>query len=234
MHLRGLDFDTIEHVGPNPFMDKYTGLVPAERRKNIQARNAQTKTHVLQWKQAVSAKWDRDGCPYAPLGLDRREAFWRALVWNADVDRHLVPSAHARYFDAWLGRADVDATSCSTAARNADRDADAEAEARRLFVKPFTDCCIPRTHGRSFLVTRTGYIGLAPLRTRVGDRLAVLQGGDVPFVVRPRRAAAGEERGAAAGTTRCEFVGEAYVLGIMEGQVVAQAREDDVEVFVLT
>ncbi|KAG6362939.1 hypothetical protein INS49_008034 [Diaporthe citri] len=220
LHLRGLDFDDVEYVGPNPFVERYMGNVLAERMENV---------------RAVLAKWQRDGFPYAPLGLGQSEAFWRALMWDRDWDKNKVPLEHGRYFDAWLGRADVDA---SYAAANSSAGMD-EVEVRRTFVKPFTDCCISRSHGRSFVITKRGYIGLAPFKTCVGDKVTVLQGGTVPFVLRERAAAPGEGFDGAAGQVestklRCEFVGEAFVLGIMEGQAVSQAREEEVKVFILT
>lgn len=237
IHLRGLEFDAIEYVGPNPFMEHYTGHVLAERMDNIKARNSQTRDNVLVWEKVVQDKWQRDGFPYGALGLDQYEAFWKALVLDRDWDDHKVNSSHRRYFDTWLGRADVDA---SYAAENRSAGMD-EVEVRRTFVKPFTDCCIPRCHGRSFVVTKKGYIGVAPFKTRVGDKVAVLQGGTVPFVLRERSGAPEAKRGfdgaaGEAGSTklRCEFVGEAFVLGIMEGQAVAQARREEVGVFVLT
>lgn len=235
MHLHGLDFDTVEYVGQNPFVERYTGHVLAERMENIRVRNAQTRDNVLVWEQAVLAKWQRDGFPYGPLGLGQSEAFWRALMWDRDWDKYKVASEHGRYFEAWLGRADVDA---SYAAANSSAGMD-EVEVRRTFVKPFTDCCISRSHGRSFVITKKGYIGLAPFRTRVGDKITVLQGGTVPFVLRERatsqeRGFDGEIRQVDSTKVRCEFVGEAFVLGIMEGQAVAQARKEEVRVFVLT
>ncbi|KAK7714059.1 hypothetical protein SLS64_004156 [Diaporthe eres] len=236
LHLRGLDFDAVEYVGPNPFVEPYTGHVFAERMENVRVRNAQTRDNVLVWEKAVLAKWQRDGFPYAPLGMGQSEAFWRALMWDRDWDKNKVPLEHGRYFDAWLGRADVDA---SYAAANSSAGMD-EVEVRRTFVKPFTDCCISRSHGRSFVITKRGYVGLAPFKTCVGDKVAVLQGGTVPFVLRERAAATpGVGINGAAGPVeptklRCEFVGEAFVLGIMEGQAVFQARREDVKVFVLT
>lgn len=107
-----------------------------------------------------------------------------------------------------------------------------------MFVKPFTDCAITRSHARSFIITKKGFIGLAPFRTAVGDTITILQAGDVPFVLRQRRTSSGDlcdddvklrmKQG------RYEFVGEAYVHGIMDGQAVTQAREEDVKVFVLS
>lgn len=231
LHLRGLEFDAVEYAGPNPLVAPYTGHVLAERMENVRVRNAQTRANVVAWEQVAMAKWSRGGCfPYGAAGLGEGEAFWRALTWDRDFGGRRVPPEHGRYFEAWLGRAGVDA---SYAAANGGAD---EVEVRRTFVKPFTDCCVGWAHGRCFVVTARGYIGLAPLGTRVGDKVAVLQGGTVPFVLRGRGAVPEEVVvGAAAGQqVRCEFVGEAFVLGIMEGEAVAQAREDEVKEFVLT
>lgn len=235
LHLRGLDFDAVEYVGPNPYVERYTGNVLAERMENIRVRNSQTRDNVLVWEQAVLAKWQRDGLPYDAQGLGQGEAFWRALMSDRDWDNAKVPPEHGRYFDAWLGRAGVDE---AYAAANSSAGMD-KVEVRRTFVKPFTDCCISLCHGRSFVITKRGYIGLAPFKTRVGDKITVLQGGTVPFVLRERTLAGEEGSNGAAGRVesskvRCEFVGEAFVLGIMEGQAVARAREEEVKVFVLT
>ncbi|KAI3393822.1 hypothetical protein diail_3598 [Diaporthe ilicicola] len=241
LHLRGLDFDAVEYAGPNPYLERYSGAVLAERMENVRLRNAQTRDNVLAWEQVVLAKWrQRDSFPYGALG--QGEAFWRALMWDRDFEGRRVPSEHGRYFDAWLGRGGVDA-SYATANGGGGGGAD-EAEVRRTFVKPFTDCCVGRCHGRCFVVTERGYIGLAPFGTRVGDKVTVLQGGTVPFVLRERTTTAPDApeggEGAAIGRrvkptkVPCEFVGEAFVLGIMEGEAVAQAREHEVKVFVLT
>lgn len=238
LHLRGVDFDVVEYVGPDPYMAPYKGEIAAERFDNIIARNAETKRHVIAWEQEVLAKWEQNNCPYPRLGIESEEAFWRTLMWDRDWSRHRLTSSRAQHFLAWLGRADIDASHAAAEAR-AGND---EVEARRTFVKPFTDCAITRCHARSFVITSKGFIGLAPFRSRVGDLITVLQNGDVPFVLR-RRPVASEAHSdsdvvrpvkAPEVLVPCEFVGEAFVLGIMDGEAVAQAGEEDVKVFVLT
>ena len=61
--------------------------------------------------------------------------------------------------------------------------------------------------GRRVFVTELGYIGLAPLASMVGDEICVLMGSKVPHAVRRD----GE-------TYR--FVGECYVFGMMDGEVL--------------
>ena len=70
----------------------------------------------------------------------------------------------------------------------------------------YTNAVSPRAHGRSFIITKNGYMGLAPYRTRIGDVVTVLEGGAVPFVMR-------HQEGNMEGTVpeRFEFVREAYI-----------------------
>lgn len=63
------------------------------------------------------------------------------------------------------------------------------------------------TRGRVLFTTANGYIGLAPHGTREGDLVFVILGGEVPFVLRPY-------------DDGYEFIGEAYVQGVMNGEVL--------------
>ena len=71
----------------------------------------------------------------------------------------------------------------------------------------FRNCAVSRCAGRSFIQTRDGRLGLAPKGTKMGDYVCLFLGGDVPFVLRPMKY----------GTY--SFVGEAYIHGIMEGEL---------------
>lgn len=65
---------------------------------------------------------------------------------------------------------------------------------------------------RTMIMTGKRYIGLVPASSRVGDRIAILKGGAVPFVL--RQAADG-----------CwALVGECYVHGIMHGEVFDEGQ----------
>lgn len=63
--------------------------------------------------------------------------------------------------------------------------------------------------GRRFAVTSKGYMGLVPRTTEIGDSVCVFLGSHIPFVVRSR------------GGGDFELVGECYVHGIMNGEVMA-------------
>jgi hypothetical protein len=64
-----------------------------------------------------------------------------------------------------------------------------------------------------------GFVGLCPMEAKAGDIVAVLLGGNVPFVLRKR------------GEGGYEVVGEAYVHGIMDGEVLEDNFKEDLETF---
>ena len=67
---------------------------------------------------------------------------------------------------------------------------------------------------RQFCVTKKGYIGWAPTASEKGDRICLLKGGQVPYVVRPHRKKKGE----------WTFLGEAYVHGLMKGEAMKDGK----------
>lgn len=79
-------------------------------------------------------------------------------------------------------------------------------------------------HGRAFFCTQHGLVGLGPGSMRVGDSVATPFGASVPFILRPTRGG-------------LKVVGDAYVHGIMQGEMVRLHDEQPdvvpVEEFVL-
>lgn len=69
-----------------------------------------------------------------------------------------------------------------------------------------------QTTRRRMFFTDTGYLGLTHRSNRVGDKVFVLLGGDMPFVLRPKG-------------DRFLFRGEAYVHGIMDGEALTIAHQ---------
>lgn len=84
--------------------------------------------------------------------------------------------------------------------------------------------------GRKFMVTKTGWIGVVPPGTRVGDEVRIVMGAQTPFVMRPIEGVGeGIEE-------RCfELVGECYVHGMMDGEILTDesATEGSLESIVL-
>lgn len=67
--------------------------------------------------------------------------------------------------------------------------------------------------GRRFFITEKGYMGLAPAGVQTGDKVVILFGSHVPFILRGREAG------------DYEVVGETYVSGIMKGEVMKEFDE---------
>jgi hypothetical protein len=70
--------------------------------------------------------------------------------------------------------------------------------------------------GRRFFISSKGYIGLAPLGVEVSDRLCVLAGGRVPFIVR----AVERIQTQTASPFVCRLIGDSYVHGLMDGEAM--------------
>jgi hypothetical protein len=78
------------------------------------------------------------------------------------------------------------------------------------------------TLGRRFFVTEKGYFGLAPKDAQVGDRIAILFGSDVPFILRQSKPL--ENRSGS--KTSWKIIGEAYVNEIMRGEALDEMSRD--------
>ncbi|KIJ59472.1 hypothetical protein HYDPIDRAFT_43975 [Hydnomerulius pinastri MD-312] len=67
-------------------------------------------------------------------------------------------------------------------------------------------------HGRCFATTSVGYVGIVPRTVKPGDWVCVLLGGELPFVL------------SEAGDNQFKFIGECYLHGIMDGEVMKEVR----------
>jgi hypothetical protein len=79
------------------------------------------------------------------------------------------------------------------------------------------------TAGRRFGVTLQGYIGLLPATAEIGDAVVVFEGGRVPFVLREcerEEVGQNEEEMAQALTRNWAVIGDCYIHGIMDGEVM--------------
>lgn len=65
---------------------------------------------------------------------------------------------------------------------------------------------------RSLFITYRGYMGLAPWNAQISDKVAILQGGETPFILRNIKGAEG-----------FSLVGEAFVYGLMAGEGMSDA-----------
>ncbi|KAI0442629.1 heterokaryon incompatibility protein-domain-containing protein [Xylaria telfairii] len=70
---------------------------------------------------------------------------------------------------------------------------------------------------RRLCVTKNGYVGVVPPLTRVGDLVSILYGADAPYLVRPETNPVVAKE---IGVLRCRLVGECYMHGMMDGEMV--------------
>ena len=78
-------------------------------------------------------------------------------------------------------------------------------------------CC-----GRRFITTTKGRVGLAPADCKEGDVIFVFLGSGMPYVLRPNIAGVGE-------TLTFTFVGECYLHGIMNSEVLDMLEREDTD-----
>lgn len=83
---------------------------------------------------------------------------------------------------------------------------------RNLSQNAFSYCIsLGYQFNRRPFISMAGYVGLVPADAKPGDLLAVVRGASVPYVFRPR----GE------GLDEWQLIGEAYVDGLMDGEVIS-------------
>lgn len=95
-----------------------------------------------------------------------------------------------------------------------DKEGTPEAKRRKVTKAPtsvFNVDTLPRLYKRRFCITERGYFGLVPADAQVGDLMAIVLGGHVPFVL--RRAERFEK-------DHFELIGDGYFHGLMHGKAL--------------
>ncbi|KAF2825100.1 HET-domain-containing protein [Ophiobolus disseminans] len=122
------------------------------------------------------------------------DALRRSLTFNLNENREELTTFHDRDYNAWWTHVSSPETALSTEER----------ALAVLFEKSIDDT----SAGQGFGVTSKGYICVMQDGMGAGDVIAVLRGGQVPYVLRP------VEGG------KYEFLGEVYVHGLMNGEAL--------------
>ncbi|KAK5692396.1 hypothetical protein LTR97_010704 [Elasticomyces elasticus] len=119
---------------------------------------------------------------------------------------HYVSSAVKQSAEAWFA-----ATELQGRKLNSDNDKVWKAEFMVNFraSKLFRHCAVQHLRDRAFIVTKEGFIGIAPNDACAGDVIALVLGAGTPVVLRPSEGIVGEY----------EWVGAAWVAGIMSGEM---------------
>jgi len=153
--------------------------------------------------QALGCYQDED--PYTVL----------ANVFTAGQSRIMEPSSYDEDFDARARglRSLVETPEFLTKASHISPTTEEEKLAEYI-IPTVVDMC----RRRRYLKTEDGHYGMGPEAMEPGDEVAVLLGGMTAFILRP--VPQSDEN-----ANQYQFVGEAYVHGIMKGEIVRECRE---------
>ena len=228
----GLLFDTVVSVA--------TPWHPDPSRPILTRRGV---TSLESWETlALDTSCFAGPCPYAELEEGRKTALWRTYITDC-CGEISDPGTGSTMLECWYDRSGWttmppsmdDMTSMGLWAANSITidisylHWDLHKEIRRIegggaetagseklygrYLERIRDACGHRV----LFVTARGYMGLGPWNAKVGDHVCVLKGADTPFLLRP------VERK----DERYTLVGETYVLGIMEGEAMADEEVDE-------
>ncbi|KAJ3572200.1 hypothetical protein NPX13_g5130 [Xylaria arbuscula] len=185
-----------EHPERSALKPDYT-LTTSEGRKGQKVAG-----EVLsEWKEIAGLP--EEYC-YQYTGQRVREAFWRTLLMDEKLDVYEETMDSENVDNLRRHRIPPNAVELDWLPRFPPSDA-GDPQALRL-----TTCRFGSVVGRRFFKTKRGLFGLAPASARNGDHVVVLFGGKVPFILRD--------------FGLHHLVGESYVHGIMDGEVIHQPR----------
>ncbi|QBZ58695.1 hypothetical protein PoMZ_03653 [Pyricularia oryzae] len=157
------------------------------------------------------------------------EAFWRTLVVNKDADnRQRAPSSFEEIFSLLLDESTGQHPSLSGqkySKRQLQPPGKGRLELSNLSSRrpgaafqELKTALRRALRNRRFAVTKKGYFGLVPYWTKQGDEVCMLNGCDVPYVIR-RVGHEGSGQGVA-DSYRFHFLGECYIHGMMNEEVL--------------
>jgi hypothetical protein len=89
---------------------------------------------------------------------------------------------------------------------------------KKIFERPFIERSFSLCMRGAFMISKRGYVGLAPKKTQLGDLLCILRRGETPFILRQIMES-------------YSLVGEVYVHGIMNREGVQIAKPRDLREF---
>ncbi|EAQ89489.1 predicted protein [Chaetomium globosum CBS 148.51] len=235
--LHGIRFDAVAALG-TPWHPERDQPPPASRTEiaALEQWEALALTTPVACPDPYGGDRDRDGDGGGDGGGGRRAALWRTYIGDFAGERS-APAEHAVVLERWYGPAAGGAAAAGNMAETAV--SEQRQQHRAPLRNPFRDLrdyaverfkragavgpgagpgCVGQyarrvravCGHRRLLVSKRGYMGLAPWHAEVRDVVAVLHGGSTPFLLRP---------GAVPGVY--SLVGECFVYGIMNGEALS-------------
>lgn len=159
----------------------------------------------------------------APSNPSQPHAFWRTVILDCKaqkMDTKRRPSERASEDDYNAIREEAAAHDIEKLDRRS-----ASAEILKYAANIMT-------HAR-FTITSSGFMGMVPLDTEVGDEIYILEGGRMPFVLRRSEEIFSVQGSSEAGKPCYTLVGECYLDGFMDGELSDKLRDEAVDVFIV-
>ena len=143
------------------------------------------------------------------------DAFWRTLIANLAQPEGLGQPSEAtdnylKYFQAYVKLQNL------LAQAEAGTDVSISKKEHDMSLA-FQVSMVRVAATRSLCTTEGGYLVMAPLQTECGDHVCLLSGGKLPYIV---RAPIGDETLAVGKGTPMEFIGDAYIHGLVKGEAM--------------
>ncbi|KAK5010887.1 hypothetical protein LTR28_007123 [Elasticomyces elasticus] len=139
------------------------------------------------------------------------DCLWRTMVADQSHTGAIpAPFSFDRMYRLWAGEAHPDFDPKSGLPRRLH-----EARSVLASIQPLVERMNLALKGRAFFITTNGFIGIGPRGMLYGDVVAILRGGRVPMVLRAIPLKYGAYM-----PPRHSLVGECYVHGIMQGELI--------------
>jgi hypothetical protein len=212
LFLHGFVVDTVDFVDgigtkEIPEVAVHTGdSVTIGAQYRIERLEATKK--ALRWEDRVRTS---KSVKYSDSYGGYEEAFCRTIVANRSLGKKELVSDVKPVFDAWVGREIPSDGTPSSQLEHARR------------IQDYSNSVVSRCAKRTFIITTTGYFGLAPQKTKVGDLVCIVYAAEVAFILRKPEPELVDVPGS--------FVGEAYVNGIMQGEYLEMAKGEEFKGF---
>jgi hypothetical protein len=226
--------------------------VPLDERES--AASADATVNALQWYvEAWRLVMEAAIAPYPVRGGEQSpgEAFWRTCVGDRTTIQRPAPPFCARIFrrtlqglaadllksedPAVLGTLADDVRAMFEGGGVPVDDGGSSPDEARL--ERGTDVTLP-TINKRLCVTDKGFIGLVPPATREGDELCIILGSQTPSVIRRsavddgyKRAVAPEEDDGEDWLREYCLVGESYVHGMMDGEMMCKEKGTGIRIW---
>jgi hypothetical protein len=212
--ISGQLIDEIVACGPHMQQPDLSGLSTFQRVCKLFSSGVEDDAVFHEWKKVAGL---RSGRPYI-TGETRFDAYWQTLCAGA-VSQDTFEAArdaltrwhHWEAYHEWADRLWLDTlgldyrkwlykflsfvSRCIIALRRGFRIADQSFELGLL----------QQIHGRKFVRTRKGYLGLTSRLVCVGDKVGLFKGSKVPLIIRRK-------------DTHWQLLGESYIHGMMYGE----------------